>query len=86
MKNTNHHIKCERENYQDMLDGIKTFDVRKDDRYYRVGDLVWLEETIDGEKTGRQMSPKEIVYKFDGGIYGIERGFCVLQLANPKDQ
>jgi ParB family chromosome partitioning protein len=76
--NKNHHLKTEKPYYDDILDGVKDFELRKNDRDYRVGDLIWLEEVIDGIKTGRQMSPMKVKYIFHGGRYGLKNGYCIL--------
>ncbi len=66
--------------------GKKTFDVRKDDRDYRVGDLIYFEEYIpDKRKFTGERHPALISYKLNGGQFGIEPGFCVLGLAPWED-
>ena len=39
-----HYIKCEKEFYQDVEEGYKPFEVRKNDRDYRAGDDIVLRE------------------------------------------
>ncbi len=66
---------------------IKNFDVRKDDRCFRVGEELLLEEFIpagyfeDHEPergyTG-EILHRRIDYILKGGQYGIEKGFVVL--------
>lgn len=74
-----HHLKVWPKYYQDVYDGFKTFEVRKDDRGFNTGDGLhfqeWDNET--GEYTGRE-SYAFVVYKLPGGAFGIEEGFCVL--------
>jgi len=70
--------------YQDIMDGIKSFEVRKNDRRYRVGDVLILQEYYEqkngGEFTGRIIE-KFILYRLDGDDFeGIEKGYCVLGL------
>lgn len=45
-----HFIKCQPEYFQAQLDGVKNFEIRKDDRHYKVGDKVILME-YDAKKT-----------------------------------
>ena len=80
MSRQHHYLKTETEYFQLQEKGEKTFEVRRNDRGFKIYDMVYLEEVVGGVKTGRTLPPKEIVYVLDGGKYGIEEGFCVLQL------
>jgi hypothetical protein len=65
--------------------GIKTFEIRKDDRNYNVGDNLVLEEFRPGvgEYTGRKLT-KKISYISrgdDAEASGIKPGYCVLGIA-----
>ncbi len=75
-----HYLKTERKYYQAVEYGDKTFEVRKNDRGFEVFDLVVLQEVVNGIPTGRALEPMEIVYILDGGKYGVEEGYCVMQL------
>lgn len=77
-----HALKIESEYYQLQEKGIKNFEVRKNDRKFQVGDMIYLKEVIDGVETGRILPPKEITYILHGGRYGLKRGYCVLQLSS----
>lgn len=62
--------------------GTKTFEVRKDDRGFKLGDKIVLEEFRSGvgEYTGRKLE-KMIVYIArgdDAEAIGIKEGYCVL--------
>lgn len=63
---------------------IKTFELRKDDSDYQVGDILKLNEW-DGEKyTGRSLS-KQITYVLrDCPEYGLQPGYCILAIQNTK--
>lgn len=50
MKKGLHVLKTEREYFQQQLDGIKNFEIRKNDRFFEVGDYLLLKE-IDLEQT-----------------------------------
>jgi len=65
--------------FQDIKDEKKTFDVRPDDRNFKVGDylLLWEWNPDAEDYTGREILV-EIVYKVPGGQFGIMDGFCVL--------
>lgn len=54
---TIHDIKCLPEYFDAVLMQRKTFELRKDDRRYMVGDAVILREWEDGSYTGRMRLP-----------------------------
>ena len=80
MSRQHHYLKCETEYYQAVERGDKTFELRKNDRNYQVGDLLHLKETVNGVYTERQLKPKEVVYILEGGKYGLEEGYVIMQL------
>lgn len=64
--------------------GIKNFEIRKNDRDYKIGDVLILKEWERGRYTGREIK-REVEYVFYGdGSYGLSEGFCILGLSNPK--
>lgn len=68
--------------YQDIVSGIKSFELRKDDRDFEIGDVLLLREYDNDQSkyTGRSMT-RVILYKLSGGQFsGIERGYCILGL------
>ena len=73
-----HYLKTETEYFQAVEKGKKKFELRKNDRNFEVYDMVILEETIEGIKTGRQLRPLEIMYILKGGKYGLDDGFCII--------
>lgn len=72
--------KCLPEYYQAVRKRIKTFEIRKDDSDYEVGDILELYEW-DGEKyTGHKIS-REITYILrDAPEYGLAEGYCILAI------
>ena len=74
----NHYLKTETEYFQAVEKGNKKFELRKNDRNFEVGDRIYLEETIEGIKTGRELPPLEIMYILKGGKYGLEEDYCIL--------
>nr|WP_312985789.1 DUF3850 domain-containing protein [Clostridioides sp.] len=48
---TTHELKIYKEYYEPVLNGSKTFEIRKNDRNYRVGDRIVLNELQDDKKT-----------------------------------
>jgi hypothetical protein len=84
-----HELKTDTEVFQESLGGNKPWEVRRDDRGYKVGDRLRLRETLysaddmkDGKPlkyTGRELVV-EITYILHGhnAGYGIEDGWCVM--------
>ena len=73
-----HELKLLPEYYEDVALGIKTFELRKNDRNFQVGDELILKEW-DGEKyTGRKLY-RHVVYIYHGcGDFGLSDGYCIL--------
>jgi hypothetical protein len=75
-----HQVKSWPEYFQPITNGVKTFDLRKNDRNYQVGDEISFEEFRPGvgEYTGK-MATRKIVFilrDFDG----LMPGYCILGL------
>ena len=75
-----HYLKCETEYYQVVERGIKTFEVRRNNRNFQVFDMIVLQESVNGKKTERELPPKEIIYVLTGEEFGIQPGYCVMQV------
>ncbi len=60
---TEHYLKVWPEFFEALADGTKPFEIRKSDRHFRVGDVLYLREfdPETGKRTGRQIS-KVITY------------------------
>ncbi len=80
-KRTVHNLKLWSEFYNEVANGNKTFEVRKNDRGYKVGDTLILKEYCPTNKayTGKELSRK-VNYILKGGDFGIEKGFVVMGL------
>ena len=74
--NVTHQIKLEAKFFDDAAAGRKSFELRKNDRNYKEGDVLEMEEVQDGVKTGRRCS-KRIVYMMEN-FEGLENGYCIL--------
>ena len=63
----------------------KTFELRKDDSDYQIGDLLTLREWNGEEYTGREII-REITYILrDAPEYGLMEGYCILSI-QPVDR
>lgn len=79
-----HELKTWKEYFQLMVDGTKQFELRKNDRGFKVGDTLLLKE-YDKEKetyTGRNLHQKitYLLYGADAEVFGLKEGFCILGL------
>ncbi len=76
-----HAVKIWPQYFDDVDSGVKPFEVRFDDRGYRVGDLLKLREfsPVIEKYTGR-VTVKEITYILLGGDFGIMHGYVVMGL------
>lgn len=85
---TVHALKSWPEFFQPVVDGVKTFEIRYDDRKYQVGDTLILREWDDrkAEFTGRQVE-RRVTYVLrgvPGGIpplAGLQRNYVALALS-----
>ena len=73
-----HYLKTETEYYQAVEKELKKFELRKNDRDFQIGDMLYLEETVSGTYTGRKLAPKEIKYILLGGKYGLVEDHCIV--------
>ena len=71
-----HNLKIKPQYFKDVISGIKTFEVRKNDRDFKVGDLMVL-ETYDNKRfTGGYVNTK-ITYILDDPEY-CKPGYVIL--------
>lgn len=75
-----HTLKCQPEYFRATKRGEKTFEIRRNDRDFQVGDTVTLLEFDGNEPTGRELRGFVITYIFHGPGFGLSEGYCVLQL------
>lgn len=67
--------------FKDVALGGKNFEVRRDDRPFKVGDVLRLREydPRSDTYTGREVR-RCVTYLLPGGEFGIEDGYCVMGL------
>lgn len=76
-----HELKISPKYFEDVCFGIKSFEIRKDDRDYKVGDLITLREYENGQYTGREIQKIPIRYILrHANEYGLMDGYCILGL------
>lgn len=77
-----HDVKLGTTFFDDVKTGHKTFELRKNDRGYKEGDIIVMHEYKDGTTTGRTIE-KKIVYMLED-FTGLEDGYCILGLGEVK--
>lgn len=86
-----HELKILNEYFVPVLTGKKCFEIRKNDRDYKVGDVLILREWIPnlvfngenqaGNYTGRKVC-RVITYIFNGGNYGVSEDTVILGITD----
>lgn len=74
-----HDLKILPEYFESVLKGVKTFELRKNDRNFKTEDMLKLREYSNGEYTGREVL-KRVTYILEGGSYGLEEGYVILAI------
>jgi hypothetical protein len=77
-----HELKTWPQFFDAIIDGTKSFELRRDDRGFEVGDALLLRECDQlGNYSGRAVS-RLVVYKLNAASFsGIEEGYCILGLS-----
>lgn len=84
-----HELKTDPAVFQAVLDGVKTYEIRRNDRGFAVGDALVLRETRHSggmmalgaplEYTGRELT-RCISHMLTGPAYGLEAGWSILSI------
>lgn len=80
MKYDVHELKILPQYYKDVVSGKKRFELRKNDRDFKVGDILKLREYENGEYTGRESYFSISYILKDCSEYGLMDGYCILGL------
>ena len=80
----NHHLKINPEYFKAIVSGIKTFEVRKNDRDFKINDIICLHEYCPNERdyTGESRNRK-ISYIIKGGAFGIDSNYVIIGFKTP---
>lgn len=89
-KPTEHELKTDSDVFGAVVRGDKLYEIRKDDRDFKVGDVLHLKETVHtGEEmiqgaplkyTGRE-AWVEVGHILRGPVYGLTLGWCIMSFA-----
>lgn len=71
-----HHIKLGESFFGEVERGEKTFELRKNDRDYKKGDILEMMEFKDGKNTGRTV--RVLVTYILTEFAGLEEGYCIM--------
>ena len=75
-----HELKTWPEYFMAIARGYKTFEIRKNDRGFKTGDILWLKK-YDPQVGYMGMGlQKRVDYILYGPAFGIEEGYCVMSL------
>lgn len=74
-----HHLKCLEVFYADVITGDKNFEIRYNDRDYKVGDVLVLDEILENrEYTGRK-SAYQVIYLLSWKDFpGLTEGYVCM--------
>ena len=86
-ENRTHFLKTWPEYFDAIVSGEKRFELRKNDRDYRVGDRLELAEFDPeaGHFTGREHAV-DVAYVLHGGAFGLPEGYVVMSIAPAAPQ
>ena len=73
-----HQLRLAANDFDDVAAGVKTFELRKNDRNYRKGDLLELMEFTEGRNTGRLIRA-EVTYILED-YTGLEDDYCIMAI------
>lgn len=80
--NTTHELKTWPFYYQDIANGNKKFEIRLNDRDFKIGDMLILKEyDPDTKKYTNNFCTKTITYILYGGSMGLKTGYVILSIA-----
>ena len=73
-----HELKILPTYFDAVISNVKHFELRKDDRDYKVGDFIVLREWENGEYTGREAGFKIEYILRDCTEYRLAEGYCII--------
>ena len=75
-----HELKTLKKYFKPLSSGLKLFEIRKNDREFKIDDILILKEwNKKNGFSGRELSFK-ITYILSGGKFGIDKNYCIMSL------
>ena len=76
-----HELKTWNSVFSAIIEGVKTAEFRKNDRGFKVGDILLLREYLPDKKkyTGREVKVK-VTHCVYGGQFGIPKNYCLMSI------
>jgi len=72
-----HELKCWSSSFVPMAGGLKNFELRKNDRDFKVGDVLFLREwNPDTDYTGNTLYVRVMWILYEG--FGLPEGYCIM--------
>lgn len=76
-----HNLKTWPKYFQEIWDGKKKFEVRKNDRNFKVGDKLYLKEWDPGKEVYlSRMLICKVPYILNGGAFGIDNNTVIMSI------
>lgn len=83
-----HALNTRRQYFEPLISGVKTFEIRTNDRVFAVGDYLWLREfdPVNKELTGRFLV-KQVCFVMDAEDFcGLSLGYVALGLTDATSE
>ncbi len=78
-----HDLKCWPQYFDRVASGEKSFELRKNDRDFQVGDYLRLNHyDPDKDQYNDSWFIRRITYILHGPAFGLEEGYCIMSLSN----
>ena len=79
--NMEHELKTWNSVFGAITEGLKTAEFRKNDRNFKVDDILLLREYLPDKKeyTGREIRTR-VTHCVYGGMFGIPKGYCLMSI------
>jgi hypothetical protein len=82
-----HELKTWPQFFQDVKQGIKAFEIRKNDRNFKVDDILILREyNLETDTYSGDQIYCQVTYLLEGGQFGINHGYCIMQIEHTDGQ
>lgn len=78
-----HELKTIQPYFDDVKNGVKTFDLRNNFRNFQIGDILILKEySANSGYTGQEIRKKVSYILKDCPHFGLQEGFCIMGLVD----